>query len=205
VDFDALPDRWFCELNADGRYSSCDVVEQEWSDDDDEQIGAGAPPAAYFEPQSASPPQAGSRPAASPQSRVSPGGIARGGKACPSERPSPYDPAKVSPSRAPPAAWAALARRMPAVGEKRALDQTADSSDSAATGRNDIGASAVASPSGTAAASPPSPPAKKRHRTKVAAAGQPPTLTATDVMDHWLADARLPSDLRYVHDVNAIF
>ena len=28
-------DNWFCELNTDGRYSSCDVVEQEWSDDDD--------------------------------------------------------------------------------------------------------------------------------------------------------------------------
>ena len=151
ADVDGLPDKWFCELNADGRYSSCDDVEQEWSNDDDEQIGA--PPAAYFELQSAS--------------------VHHG--------------------------------RMPAVGEKRALDQTADSSDSAATGRNDIGASTGASSSGTAAASPPSPPAKKRHRTKVAAAGQSPTLTATDVMDHWLADARLPSDLRYVHDVNAIF
>ena len=25
-DVDALPDEWFCELNADGRYSSCEVA-----------------------------------------------------------------------------------------------------------------------------------------------------------------------------------
>ena len=34
-DVDGLPDKWFCELNADREYSSCDAVEQEWSDDEE--------------------------------------------------------------------------------------------------------------------------------------------------------------------------
>ena len=58
------------------------------------------------------PPQAGSRRAAPQQSRVEshPGRDARGGKACPSGQSSPYVPATVPPTRAPPAAWVALAR-----------------------------------------------------------------------------------------------
>jgi hypothetical protein len=32
ADVGALPDEWFCELNADREYSSCEVEEQEWSD-----------------------------------------------------------------------------------------------------------------------------------------------------------------------------
>ena len=58
------------------------------------------------------PPQAGSRRAAPQQSRVEshPGRGARGGKACPSGQSSPYVPATVPPTRAPPAAWVALAR-----------------------------------------------------------------------------------------------
>ena len=38
------------------------------------------------------------------------GRAARGGKACPSGQSSPYVPATVPPTRAPPTAWAALAR-----------------------------------------------------------------------------------------------
>ena len=58
------------------------------------------------------PPQAGSRRVAPQQSRVEshPGRGARGGKACPSGQSSPYVPATVPPTRAPPAAWVALAR-----------------------------------------------------------------------------------------------
>ena len=58
------------------------------------------------------PPQAGSRRAAPQQSRVEshPGRGARGGKACPSGQSSPYVPATVPPTRAPPAPWVALAR-----------------------------------------------------------------------------------------------
>ncbi len=58
------------------------------------------------------PPQAGSRRAAPQQSRVEshPGRGARGGKACPSGQSSPYVPATVPPTRAPPTTWVALAR-----------------------------------------------------------------------------------------------
>ena len=52
----------------------------------------------------------GPRLAAPPQSRVSPGRVARGGKARPSGQSSPYVPTTVPPPRAPPNAWAALAR-----------------------------------------------------------------------------------------------
>jgi hypothetical protein len=31
VDIKALPDEWFCKLNADQKYSSCEVAEQDWS------------------------------------------------------------------------------------------------------------------------------------------------------------------------------
>ena len=52
----------------------------------------------------------GPRPA-TPHHRVySPGKVARGGQAFSSGQSSPYAPATVSPPRAPPKAWAALAR-----------------------------------------------------------------------------------------------
>ena len=56
------------------------------------------------------PPQVGSRRATPQQSRVSPGRAARGGAAYPSGQSSPYVPATIPPTRAPPTAWAALVR-----------------------------------------------------------------------------------------------
>jgi hypothetical protein len=56
------------------------------------------------------PPQAGSRRAAPQRSRVSPGRVARGRKACPSGQSSPYVLATVPPARVPPTTWVALAR-----------------------------------------------------------------------------------------------
>jgi hypothetical protein len=86
---------------------------------------------------------------------------------------------------------------LPAVGEKRALEQTADSL--AADGRGEIGPLASATSAGTAAASPRSPPSKKPRGKIVAVAAEPQALTAADVVDHWLAGARLPSALRCAH------
>ena len=34
TDVGVLPDKWFCELNADQKYKSCEVDEQEWFDDE---------------------------------------------------------------------------------------------------------------------------------------------------------------------------
>jgi hypothetical protein len=34
ADVNTLPDEWFCELNADRTYSSCEVAEQDWSEAD---------------------------------------------------------------------------------------------------------------------------------------------------------------------------
>jgi hypothetical protein len=65
------------------------------------------------------PPQVGSRRATPQQSRVSPGRAARGGTACPSGQSSTYVPATIPPTRAPPAAWVALAR-----GTDSTLDST---------------------------------------------------------------------------------
>ena len=88
-----------------------------------------------------------------------------------------------------------------AVGEKRALKRAVHSA--AGDGRGEIDPLASMPSAGTSAASPSSPPSKKPRRTKVAAAAQPPTLTAADVVDHWLAGARLPSALRCAQqDVN---
>jgi hypothetical protein len=90
---------------------------------------------------------------------------------------------------------------LPAVGEKRALERTVDSL--AADGRGGIDPLASATSAGTSAASPRSPSSKKPRRTKVAAAAEPPVLTAADVVGHWLAGARLPSALRCAQqDVN---
>jgi hypothetical protein len=53
---DVLPDEWFCELNADQKYSSCEVAEQEWSNDGDGELTAasktalGQPPATLSSP-----------------------------------------------------------------------------------------------------------------------------------------------------------
>jgi hypothetical protein len=33
ADVSALPEQWYCELNTDAQYSSCDAAEQEWSND----------------------------------------------------------------------------------------------------------------------------------------------------------------------------
>jgi hypothetical protein len=58
------------------------------------------------------PPQAGSQPATTPQTRVSPGMVARGGKVVPHGNPLPtflpWFPPRARP--APPTTWAALAR-----------------------------------------------------------------------------------------------
>ena len=84
------------------------------------------------------PPQAGSRRAAPQQSRVErhPGRAARGGKACPSGQSSPYVPATVPPTRAPPAPWVALAR---------STDSTPDSMPVSMPGTEEQGATTAAS------------------------------------------------------------
>ena len=82
------------------------------------------------------PPQVGSRRAAPQQSRVSPGRVARGGKACPSGQSSPYVPATVPPTRAPPAPWVALAR---------STDSTPDSMLVSMPGTEEQGATTAAS------------------------------------------------------------
>ena len=84
------------------------------------------------------PPQAGSRRAAPQQSRVEshPGRGARGGKACPSGQSSPYVPATVPPTRAPPAPWVALAR---------STDSTPDSMPVSMPGTEEQGATTAAS------------------------------------------------------------
>ena len=43
ADVTALHDKWFCELNTDGRYSSCEVTEHDWGEDcHDRQAASGA-------------------------------------------------------------------------------------------------------------------------------------------------------------------
>ena len=153
ADVDVLPDKWFCELNADQEYGSCEVVEQEWGDDKDaagQSAFDGAAPRLYED----------------------------------------YDP-------------------LPAIGEKRAFEQSDDSS--AATGRGEIQTSTDTSSTGAAAASPRSPPNKKARQTDVtsktgvAAAPKPPVLAAADVLDRWLVQAPLPTELRCAqHTTHAV-
>jgi hypothetical protein len=83
----------------------------------------------------------------------------------------------------------------PAAGEKRVVEQMADRP--AGCDPDAIGTSACAS--ATTAPSPRSPPTKKPRKTDVAAAPKPPVLAAADVMDRWLADGKLPSELRCAH------
>jgi hypothetical protein len=75
----------------------------------------------------------------------------------------------------------------------------AEVADVRAQAEAETAAAASASSAGTGFASPRSPPSKKPRRTKVAAATHPPTFTAADVVDLWLAGARLPSALRCAH------
>ena len=67
------------------------------------------------------------------------------------------------------------------------------------TGDTELDTLASTPSAGTSTASPLSQKSKKPRRTKVEPAAQPPTLTAADVVDHWLVGARLPSTLRYAH------
>ena len=69
----------------------------------------------------------------------SPGRVARGGQAFPSGQSSPYAPATVPPPRAPPKAWAALAR---------GIDNTPNSMPDSMLGTEGQGATTAASPLG---------------------------------------------------------